>query len=160
MPNLVPPTLATGVLFRPQSISMHPVGLEPTTFGSEVVRYRVSPVFCVPPCCKFAQFIHGVTSPLVSNVGVKFAMQCADRQVQLHGTVLCIHDNYSLLSRRVRFDRIPQAFNAIRNGLERRGCWLLRNEPIRLTSQPRMLRFRPAWHMLRSVFRHISDQRD
>jgi hypothetical protein len=50
---------------------MHPVGLEPTTFGSEVVLYNVYPVFYVMPCVEFVDYVHGVKTWLVSTVGVK-----------------------------------------------------------------------------------------
>lgn len=54
---------------------MHPVGLEPTTFGSEVVLYNVYPVFYVMLCAVFVDYVHRVKSSLLSIVVVRSVLQ-------------------------------------------------------------------------------------
>jgi len=50
---------------------MHPVGLEPTTFGSEVVLYNVYPVFYITLRAVFVDYVYGVKSSLLSIVVVR-----------------------------------------------------------------------------------------
>jgi len=62
---------------------MHPVGLEPTTFGSEVVLYNVYPVFYITLRAVFVDYVHGVKSSLLSIVVVRTGRK-SDRQNATH----------------------------------------------------------------------------